>query len=458
MANTATPAAPPMPSRPAPVSENRRIDTMDVLRGLALLGIFCVNIRFFSMPFASYFDHVPPAGSSVLDGAAFYFVKIFCEGRFYILFSTLFGMGLVLQNDRVSTASTNGGGFVAMYLRRLFALFLFGVAHVVLFWYGDILIYYSIIALITLMFRNAKPRTLLAVAIGIWIFYGVIATGLSVLQAAFAPDQSAQVSTPDAPGSATAEPHKPDLSGTPLHQIFSNFQFMSSGPDAGAGPPFTHPIFVNAETDATKNGPFAQALGVRAFLYGMSAVFSIFSGFVLSVLAMQLFGAALVKFNFFAPARAHWHRRMLVVGLLIGIPAGIAVCFGTAMVGPRWAQVLVALGIAIAAPLTMFAYLGGVTLLVNSGFLKPLTSALACCGRMAFTNYLSQSVLTTFVMYHWGLGKFGDFSPAAQILYVFVVWSAQVASSVVWLKFFRLGPLEWVWRTLTYLKAPPLLR
>ena len=107
---------------------------------------------------------------------------------------------------------------------------------------------------------------------------------------------------------------------------------------------------------------------------------------------------------------------------------------------------------------TCLGIIGAVTLAVNSGLMRRVRAGVASVGRLALSNYLLQTVVSTFLMYWWGLGWFGDFTRIEQIGLVVVIYLGQVVVSVIWLRFFRMGPVEWVWRTLTYLKPQPILR
>ena len=108
--------------------------------------------------------------------------------------------------------------------------------------------------------------------------------------------------------------------------------------------------------------------------------------------------------------------------------------------------------------LLSFGYVGAITLIVHAGILRPATSALAFVGRMALTNYLMQTVIATGIMYWWGLGQFGTWSGPAMIGLVLGIYASQIVFSAIWLRLFRMGPLEWLWRSLTYLRALPISR
>ena len=158
-----------------PTSERDRIGALDAVRGFALLGILFVNMRFFAMPVGFYEQWAPAENATTLDALAHWFIKIFCESKFYPLYSMLFGMGLVLQRASVLE---RGRAFTPLYLRRLSVLFLIGLVHAFCLWYGDILLIYSVAGLILLGFAGATARRLKTVGVGL---IGLTTVGVATL-------------------------------------------------------------------------------------------------------------------------------------------------------------------------------------------------------------------------------------------------------------------------------------
>src|SRR5262245_483675 len=159
----AGPPAAPDPVAATPVGESERLVTLDVLRGFALLGVCVVNMQFFTMPFAAALHDESLAQASWASQLSWGVMKVFFESKSISLFSLLFGMGLVLQMMRAEAA---GRAFVPLYLRRSAVLFLIGAVHALFFWYGDILLIYSLIGLWLLLLRRWSPRSLLIAAAG----------------------------------------------------------------------------------------------------------------------------------------------------------------------------------------------------------------------------------------------------------------------------------------------------
>ncbi|MEX2219113.1 MAG: hypothetical protein WD749_10180, partial [Phycisphaerales bacterium] len=169
------------PTSLAPVAEGERIGAIDTTRGFALLGILVVNMQYFGEPFGTAIDHVPPRGGTTLDVGAFYIEKVLCEGKFYPLFSLLFGVGLAVQWSR---AAARGRGFLAPGFRRLGALAVMGMAHGLLLWYGDILFVYATAGVWLLLMVWARARTLVLTAVPVYLWGTLLATLMGLLMVA----------------------------------------------------------------------------------------------------------------------------------------------------------------------------------------------------------------------------------------------------------------------------------
>jgi uncharacterized protein len=196
----------------------------------------------------------------------------------------------------------------------------------------------------------------------------------------------------------------------------------------------------------------------RSMSFAMMIIFTVLTGFGLHVLGMFFIGAGLLRAGVFSRERLGVHRRLIATGLLVGLPI---VVFGVLLPGltgsDRLKWLMGTLNM-LGGPLMSLAYLGLATLLAASGILRPAVAAVARVGRMALTNYLTETVVATFLMYHWGLGWFGSVSPSQQVLIVLLVYAGLLVISTIWLRFFKFGPMEWLWRTFTYLRPQPLVR
>lgn len=452
----------PMPQpTPEPIAPTARISALDAARGFALLGIFCVNIQTFAGPFGNLIDPAPPAG--VADSIAHYFIRIFCEGKFYPLFSAMFGIGLVLQRQRIRDAGRSFGG---LYSRRLIVLGLMGLAHALLLWYGDILFVYAFAGAILLLCSGWSGKILLRVGIGLVLFTALLTAGFSAISVPAPSTPPAAVAAPSGPATdesayfegdpgAQPSPATPDKFDDPF--FHTPFGRLIKGFQTGAVHQPTEPVWVENETDAYRNGPYLQLFFFRAMTWLMILFISAVN-FGWHVLGMFFIGAGLMKRGFFDPENTRMPRRALLLGATLGLPLAV----GAALL-PRLgitAPIMAAAGAmtTIGGTLLGLGYLGAVTIFVRSGRAAWLARSLARVGRMALTNYLSQTVIATTIFYYYGLGMFGETTKAEQLVLVFIIYALQHLFSFIWLSIFAMGPMEWLWRTLTYLRPQPLLR
>jgi uncharacterized protein len=495
-------APPPLPVPLAAVDESERFLGLDAIRGFALLGIFLVNIQSFVAPFGPFMDPQPLDWSNPAEAFAQWAVYFFCFGKFYPLFSFLFGLGMALQ---FAKSARTGSSSMPHLLRRQGILFCIGLFHALVLWYGDILFLYAIFGTLLLLFRNLKPRTLLAIAAASALVSISCTGGMGMLQSygerfeaqldaskqtqpapapaasetqapaagepdataapkpespaepAPAPDSSA--TTPDATPEADAALSSTDDSEKSFGEAAptaSYFDRLMNGISTGTVSDPNSPGWIKFETEAFRDGPFLSAFIFRAMMWGFMVLFAFF-GFGWHILAMFLLGAALGKLGILLPERRHWLKRLVMFGFAAGIPITI---ISTSMSFSSDKD----LGLAgttvnmIGGPCLALAYFGTVVLLATGPLAGTPARLLSNVGRLGLTNYLSQTLIATFIAYHWGLRMFGEINHVERIGLVLVIYAAQIALSALYLKFFRIGPMEWLWRSLTYLKPQALLR
>lgn len=407
----------------APVAAPERIAEMDVLRGFALLGILLMNVEFFFRPLQGIYLGLDRTLAGA-DAVAAWLVMTFVQGKFYTLFSMLFGMGFAIQLDR---AAARGAGFGGVYVRRLLALLGFGLAHGLLIWAGDILVPYALVGFLLLLFRKTPVSRLPKWAAALLVV-PMILMSLFVLVTTIAasnPVAREQV----AQGQAETEA-----------------RILEQAARA---------------TEVYSGGGFAELTAQRAVDVLQQLQF--LPVFGITLLGLFLLGAWFVRSETMTRAADHLprFRRMLVVGLGAGAPLAVASMFlgygeGLLRVSPR-AFAASAL-MTVAALLLSFGYLAGVVLLVQRPEWRSRLAPLAAAGRMALSNYILQSVMMTAIAYSWGLGMFGSVPRAWQIPLAVAVWGVNLALSSWWLARFRFGPLEWLWRSITYLAPQPMRR
>ncbi len=423
------PAAPDIPPvigefrapPPAPVSPAERIETLDVLRGFALLGILLVNMALFSWPCYDLFMANQP-WTTRADVAADWVVRVFAEGKFISLFSFLFGLGMAIQMER---AAARGAGFVGRYARRLLALLAIGLAHAFLIWEGDILVVYALFGFLLLAFRNRRPTTLLVWA-GISLLLPVLIYGL--LAAIMALGSLVP---------AVAQRIQEELAAT------NAWYEQASAENLRA---FAHGSLAEVFAQRARN-----VLFLYQYVWYYAPMF----------FAMFLFGLYAGRRRLLHDPEANLGsiRRTLGWGLALGLPANLIYAVTYAVADPASASplwVVSAATLAVGGPALCLAYAAGLTLLLHRQAAHQWLHPLAAVGRMALTNYLLQSVVCTTIFYSYGLGWYGSVGRAPGVVLALIIYAAQIPFSVWWLKRFRFGPIEWLWRTLTYAQRQPM--
>lgn len=415
----------PSPPQPlAPTDPARRIHVLDVLRGFALFGILLVNMKLFSHPVQLI---VIPAHPPVdwVDRAAHWGVSFLADGKFFSLFSLLFGVGFALQMGR---AADKGVGFVPIYIRRLLFLLGIGLAHAYLIWVGDILALYALLGFVLILFRNTSPRAL--------IRWAVVLLSVPLLLYAFAVGMIALATT------------QPDAAA----QIQEAFQEQRQAYLAD----------IQRAYEVYAGGTFAEITAQRAYDMHFMAL-----GLFLMApiaLAMFLIGLWFARRKVLEDIEGHlpFFRRLLVGGLVLGV---VGNAFYASLIGPDVDLIRPSLTVLVAmlahtfgAPALCLFYVAGLTLLNRNPSYQRHLSPLARVGRMPLTNYLGQSVICTLIFYGYGLGLFGQVDRAGGLLLAAVIFAAQVLFSGWWLGRFQYGPMEWAWRSFTYLKWQPMRR
>ncbi|MGW6242114.1 DUF418 domain-containing protein [Streptomyces sp. NPDC055094] len=401
---------PPSPTEPAGAgtSATARLADVDALRGFALFGILMVNIPFFASGY-TLLDLPDPARIAWHDEVAKDLVTFFFESKFYLLFAFLFGYSFTLQ---INSAIARGLSFRPRFLRRLGALFLIGVANAVLLFYGDILVTYAVLGLLLFLVRGISPRCALWVA-------GIITGTIALLFLTVA----VLVAVIDG-ASATA---------TASEQA----RMLADG---------------RAGTEAMRGG-VGSVIGERVSSLGNAFPLIFFFQGPLAFSAF-LVGLAAGKRRVLAdPAR---HSRKLRLIQLIGFPVGLA---GSAFYTFGGDDNLFSNAAhLVTAPFLTAAYAATLLRVFRTARGARLAGMLAGPGRMALTNYLSQSLLCGLIFTGIGLGLIGHvpYAPVAAI--AVVIFSVQVVWSAWWMRRFRMGPVEWLLRVATQWERPAMRR
>ena len=401
----------------APITGAERIQAMDILRGMALLGILLMNLEGFVGPVMTSATGLDPMLAG-MDRTVDLLVYVLVQGKFYTLFSLLFGMGFAVMSERAEQA---GRPFVGVYGRRSLVLLGIGVIHALFIWAGDILVLYALCAFLLLAFRTLPYRWypglgLAAYAMPIGFMYLMGAMG-SVLDGNEGWDRT-------------------------MGEIGAKMQGL-----------------IESERAAYGSGSYAEATWQRLKTTGMALSNITVFGFI--VVCMFLLGAWFVRSG--AIARPPEFGRLYLGLRWVALPVGLLAMLGSLALSPTMDGVTFNLRTATAFALQMVAnlmmclgYVAWVMRALDVPSWQRSLSVLAPAGRMALTNYLVQSLVCTWIFYGYGLGYFGQLPRAWHPAFALALFGLQVAVSHLWLSWFRFGPMEWLWRSATYLKLQPM--
>ena len=402
-----------------------RIRTLDLIRGVAVLGILAVNVAGFVAPDSAVYSPDMPRPGVFADHAAWLLTFVLFEGKMRALFSVLFGASLLLFVDRANAAGRDGARLQA---RRLAWLLLLGYLHFALIWDGDILFLYAAIGFVALAVRGWRPVQLVtaaALVLALWQVWGAamwlpsVATEMTVSGGAASP--------------AVQKQHAADIA-----------QYRAEDAKDAAEAKLSWPAQVRGKLADRADAP----LNLAAYNWG-------------ETLPWMLLGMALLRSGFFAGA---WPRRRMVwlasAGIGLGGAATIAFTLWAARNHYPEVTMHYASSFGLALPHLGIA-LGYAALLVLAAprLLRWAPGQmLEAAGRMAFSNYLGTSLVMAALCYDWGLGLFGQFGAAQRWTLVLLVWALILAWSQPWLTRYRQGPLEWLWRSLTEWQVLPFRR
>ena len=395
-----------MPKLSQPIDLKNRIHSLDLLRGFAVLGILIMNITSFSQIIMAYIN--PQIGAG-LEGYNQYFHGfnfIFADTRFMSIFSMLFGAGLVLFTQRIEE---KGKRVAALHFKRMFWLLLFGLIHAYFIWVGDILVAYAICGSLVFFFRNKSIRTLFILAVILFL----IPITLNFMT----------------------------YYGMPAEELESTFAFFQPSAEE-----------IAFETQAMR-GSYLEQMPIRVedAIQNQTLVFMIEMFWRAS--AMMLLGIILYRKGILTAEKSTgFYKKLMWVGFVPGlILSGISLSqvyfyeWNAAYVMNIGANYKFVSGLFMA-----LGYIGLVIWCYKKGMFIKFQKRLRATGRMAFTNYIGMSVICTLIFNGHGLGLFGTLDRLQQFLIVISIWILILIISPLVLKNYRFGPLEWLWRKLTY--------
>jgi uncharacterized protein len=404
-----------------PVSNTEREKLMDVLRGFAILGIFIANLRFLSF----YNEGETSTGYHfAIDGKVSFLHAMFVEGKFYSIFSLLFGWGVALQFMRMKE---KGIVSTSLIKRRLGGMLILGLLHLIILWPGDIVAFYAMMGFLLLLFKNMSEKKLL-----IW---GTILV-LSPIVIYFLKMNFLWL---NAPAGIMF-----DTNG------WIDRHWSHLGDDGSEG----------LSTSSTSTWIKIWKLNIAGFFGRYGYLF--FVSRIPKVLGMFLIGFWLGKNANYKKVLANNSllKKIALGGFIIGLPMNYMLArymqnegdyFQLKMNG-FYQTVVYALGV---APLAM-AYVATIALAYKAKLGHQVLLVLQPVGKMAFSNYIMHSLIGVLTFYGVGLGLGGQFGPLAWTLFALVIFGMQIILSTIWLSYFNYGPLEWIWRSVTYKKRQPM--
>lgn len=423
-----------------PVSSTERISSLDVLRGVALLGILLMNIAGFGLVFMAYVDPTVQGGSEGANLFVWVMNNMFFEGTMRALFSMLFGVGMVLMTSRM--IGRGGGIEVAdIYYRRTIWLLIFGLIHgYLILWTGDILFAYGLWGLFLFPFRNTKPKKLIIAVvvltlIGVALQFGKY-TEITKYKAQY---EAAQV-----------------YGEEDLPKELKEGKEAWEGLSAELKPDMEK---IAEDTQSMHKGYLELVMFLAPVNRMMQTTFN-YDYNPWDVLAMMLLGIALFKMGVItAQLKTKTYLLMVLLGYGIGIPVNY---YETTIILEDNFSILSFFESGLTYPFgriaMSFGHIGLVMIFCKLNILGFLRISLAAVGRMALTNYIMHSVICAFVFTGIGFSLFGKLQRHELYYVVLAIWIFQLIASPIWLKYFRFGPLEWLWRTLTYKKTQPFRR
>lgn len=425
------PPSPAIAAAPTPPTE--RIETLDVLRGFALHGILLMNILAFGLPFQAYFDPTIDGAVAGLDFGIFFTVELFAEGVMRALFSMLFGAGVVILAGGPNPKPAG------VYYRRQLWLLAFGLVDAfVLLWTGDILVLYAMAGMLLYAVRDWSPRRLFILA---GVLFGYLGTIYALLFAVltYLPAEAEAAAARVAAGEEVSAAERAAI--TDWAELKAELR------------PPPEQLAKNA---VKFEGPYPAAFRANAAqlgaLYGLAYPLFLFW----DALAGMALGMALFKVGVLRGARSgRFFAALAGVGFAVGLAVNgfeLAMKIGSGY-ALRWAS-LPTITYDVGRIAMALGFLGVIALACQRGWFRRLRRALAAVGRMALTNYLAQSVIGLLVFTALGLGLWNEMPRHQLYMVVLAEWVVLTAFSVWWLGRFRFGPVEWLWRTLTYGARP----
>ncbi len=397
-----------------------RIVAIDTLRGFALLGILLMNIMSFAMPEIAYFNPTAFGGDEWHHRLTYAVVHIIADQKFMALFSLLFGASVMLL---LSKLREQGRKVARFHYTRNFWLLVIGIVHGI-FWYGDILFVYAVCAFFLFFFRNFAPRRQFIIGLILFLSPAVFYVAGSQVIATLPTEEQTLLA---------------DYWNPPDEMLNSDIERYLDGYPEQIGP--------FGLLDTTTSDALQIYLSVMGY------------NFFIRAMGMMLIGMAFYSWGIVTAQRnASFYRRMVLIGFGIGVPLSMVGLWlhEQANWASSYSPMLGQIPNLLATPFIAGAYVALIMLWSKTELWASLQQRLASVGQMALTNYIMQTIIATTLFYGHGLGWFGSMDRFRLLFVVWGIWSIQLLISPLWMARFRYGPLEWLWRSLSYMAIQPI--
>jgi uncharacterized protein len=420
-----------------PLQDAERIQSLDVMRGIVLFGILLMNINGFGLPHA-YSDPTIAGGATGLNLATWITTNMFFEGTMRGLFSLLFGVGMFIFIDRL-VKKGNGINAADVFFRRLTWMLLFGLIHAyLLLWSGEILYDYALMGFLVYSFRNLKPGKLIAIAV-ILFAIGSAWNYIDHIKNQNMMDNVALAGTYKTQGKEITKEIKAST------ERWNKIQERRS-PEA------------IREVEQNMRKDYLSVVGYLAPYNMETDTIWTYRYDPWDVLSMMLLGLALYKRNVLSSQRSYKFYGLMV---LLGYTIGLLVNYYevSTIINEKFSYMSFSktnLTYDVGRVSIAMGHVGAIMLFCKSGVLPWLRRRLAAVGKMALTNYIMHSIICLFFFTGAGLGMFGKLERHELLYVVFSIWAVQLILSPIWLKHFHYGPMEWMWRNLSYQKIQPM--
>lgn len=400
-----------------------RIAALDIVRGVAVMGILAMNVAGFALILPAYFNPLAVGDASAIDRGVYLFNYVVFDGKMRGLFSLLFGASMLLVVER---AAAKGENPARVHYARMIALLGFGLLHLWLVWWGDILAHYAIVGMVAYFAVHQPARTQFKLAAALIAAHTLFTIGLPVQIATLRGELPS-------PAAATA-----------LQGVANSFGI----PEAARA----------ARETLIYRGDYAGIFTDRFARFGWAPIRDLhYMG--METLGLMLLGMGLLKTGLLS---GEWPVARLSRWAATGIALGLAIYLPLAwwMASENFSLLSVVTATLVApVPLRPLVIIGIACLILLAA--RPggaLTARIAATGRMAFTNYLLTSLICTAIFYGYGLGLFGELSRLELWGVVLAVWAGMLLWSKPWLDRFAYGPLEWLWRSISRVSIQPIRR